>query len=357
MISWPKGRYLTGAMLAALAATAGCDGVAVTGGGQSLLDGIVNGNLNENVSQEPDPIELEVIATNTGEATGIALRPADGALFLVNAEGLFGPIEPGDDVSAMEPIGATNLADADLFDIETDSLVLAISNSGEFWIGSRCCVTLAVVGPEGGGAEPFTGLLEGVDASNIKPETMVLIPEGFEGPQMRPGNLLVGQETSFSRLTAIDVGGDLSVVNVDNPAIIADPEEGLNREAHHLTFSPSGVLCGASGSALVSEQAVQTIDEQGDPAGVPGTEALSTESLVALADGDLIVRGIYDPEGEERLEGILIWSATDEEVLPGLELPAAETSADDEMILAPDGETIYLALPNRNEIVRVIYNR
>ena len=69
------------------------------------------------------------------------------------------------------------------------------------------------------------------------------------------------------------------------------------------------------------------------------------------------MRGIYDPVGEERLEGILIWSGADEEVLPGLDLPAAETSADDEMILAPDGETIYLALPNRNEIVRVLYNR
>lgn len=353
MISRCRGRYLTGAMLAALAATAGCDGIAVSGGGQSLLID----NVNENVAPEPDPIELEVIATNTGGATGIALRPADGALFLVNADGLFGPIDPGDDVSAMEPIGATNLDDADLFDIETGSLVLAISNSGEFWIGSTCCATLAVVGPEGGDAEPFTALLEGVDPSNIKPETMVIIPEGFEGPQMRPGNLLVGQETSFSRLTAIDVDGDLSVVNVDNPAIIADPEEGLNREAHHLTLGSGGVLYGARGSALVSERAVQTIDEEGNPVGVPGTEALSTASFIVLADGDLIVRGIYDPEGDERLEGILIWSGADEEVLPGLDLPATETSADDEMILAPDGETIYLALPNRNEIVRVIYNR
>ncbi len=344
----------------ALAVMAGCDGVTVTGGGTSLLPDNTNENANDNTGPEPEVIELEVVASNTGGAGGIALRPSDGALFLVNADGLFGPIDPtGDavDVSTLEPFGAENLADPDLFDIETDSLVLAITNSGEFWIGSNCCVTLAVVPPEGGPAEPFTGLLEGVDASNIKAETMAIVPEGFEGPQMGPGHLLVSQETSFSRLTAIDVEGDRTVTNVDNPAVIADPEEGLPRQGHHLTFSPDGMLYTARGSALVSEPAIQTIQTDGAPVNVAGTEALSADSFVALGNGDLILRAVYAPEGGDRLENILIWSAADQEVLPGLDLPAAEVSADDEMILAHDGETIYLSLPNRNEVVRVIVNR
>ncbi len=342
-------------LLLAMVAMVGCDSVSIGGGGSLLVEND-NVNVNENTADEPDVVELVVYASNTGGATGIALRPDDGELFLVNADGLFGPIEEGDDVSTMAPIGATNLVDDDLFGLETDSLVLGITNSGEFWIGSRCCVTLAVVPPEGGDAAPFIGLLEGEDAPNIKAENMAVVPEGSDGPQMHPGNLILGQDV-FSRLSAIDVEGDRSVVNVDNPAIIADPAAGLDRYAHHLTFTPDGVLYGARSAGLVSEPAIQIIEQSGMPVSVPGTEALSTESFVALESGDLILRSIFDPEGETRLEGLLIWSAQDEQVELGLELPSAETSSNDEMILAADGETIYLSLPNRDEVVLVVLNR
>lgn len=354
MVLWSKRRGLLAVLLVAGLVQAGCD-LAVTGGGGGG-GGLV---VNDNAEPEPEtePLQLEAYATNTGGATGIALRPADGALFLVNAAGLFGPIEDGDDVATMEPIGATNLGDPDLFDIETGSLVLAITESGEFWIGSRCCVTLAVVGPEGGDAEPFTALLLGDQPSNIRPETMAIIPAGFDGPQMSPGNLLVGEETSFSRLTAIDVEGDRTAVNVDNPAIIEDPENGLNREAHHLTFGPDGILYAASGGGLVSEPAIQTIDPEGRPAPVAGTEALSADAFVVLEGGDMIISGVYDPEGEDRLRGLLIFLPDEQRFELGAELSTGEMSADDEMILADDGETIYLALPNRNEVVRVIDNR
>jgi hypothetical protein len=111
---------------------------------------------------------------------------------------------------------------------------------------------LAVVPAAGGDAEPFTGLLEGgVEASNIKPETFAVIPSGFEGAQMSPGDLLVGQETTFSRLAAVDVDGDRTVIAVENPSISADPEEGLNREAHHLTFGADGVLYSAKRTVVI----------------------------------------------------------------------------------------------------------
>ncbi len=90
-------------LLAPLAVLMGCDGVAVPSGGSLFPTG-----GNENDAPEPDAIELEVVATNTGGAGGIALRP-DGALFMVNADGLFGPIDPtGDvvDVSTLEAFGA-----------------------------------------------------------------------------------------------------------------------------------------------------------------------------------------------------------------------------------------------------------
>jgi len=345
--------FMFGAMLA------GCDGIP-----QIDIDDLIptptptptpTASPGGDGTETGDSLETVVFASNTGGASGIALRPSDGALFLVNSEGLFGPIDDGDDVSTLEPIGATNLADADLFGSESDlsHLVLAIANSGEFWIGLPPNKELAVVPPAGGDAESFTGLV--VD-SNIAPETMVIVPEGFAGDQMEPGNLLVGQDTTFSRLSAIDVEGDRTVVNVDNP-LEDDPDNELNRQAHHLTFSPDGVLYSCKRLTSATMAGLQTIATDGTPTDVAGTERLAADSFVALDGGDLILRGIYDPADGDQTTGLLIWSAADEEVQIGLEMTSTEVSADDEMILAADGETVYLSLPERDEIVVVVDNR
>ena len=292
--------------------------------------------------------DLSVYATNTDGASGIALRPSDGALFAVNSTGLFGPIEEGDDFSTLSPIGATNLADADLFDQETSALVLAITNSGEFWIGSPCCQTLAVVPPDGGAAVPSEVLLGGVDTSNIKPETMALVPEGFQGPQIQPGNLLVGQETTFSRLGAIDVDAEEpTVIGVENPGEI-------NRHAHHLTFGLDGTLYSSRGVAGLTIMGLQTIDTDGLPTELAGSLGVAADSFVGLVNGDLVIRGTWQTGATESTRGVLYYSAADQEISVGLALPTGDMSEDDEMVITPDGSAIFLCLPSRNEILRVV---
>lgn len=334
-----------------VALMAGCDSVPAVGE-------FIDVALDENGDVEA--LELEVVATNTAGASGIALRQSDGALFLVNRSGLFGPIEAGDDVSQLEPYGATNLDAPDIFDMEQNSLVLAITNSGEFWIGSSCCVTLAVVPPEGGDAEPFLGLLQGPDegdSANIKASTMVIVPDGFDGPQIDPGNLLVGEDTTFSRLAAIDVEGDRTVVpKVDNPDELESPDDFLGREANHLAFAPDGTLYSSDDLPATLDAGLQTIDPDGRPHELPGTEGFSGISFVVLDNDDIIVRGSYRPLVGPRILGLLLWEPDGQTITAGVSMPDSELSADDELIMADDG-TIYAAFPERNEVMRVIDNR
>jgi hypothetical protein len=349
---------LLSSVILGTALIAGCSSGAGGGIGDlfNVNDNATGGdNVNANTPGGP-LLGLETVATETGGASGMALRPSDGALFAVNPDGLFGPIAEGADLSGMTPIGATNLADADIFDAEQKSLVLAISNADEFWIGSQCCVTLAVVAPTGGAAEAYTGLLTGPDPgdpSNIKPETMVIVPANFDGPQIDPGNLLVGRETAFSELSAIDVEGDRSVVNVDNPDELENPNDFLIRVAHHLTFGPDGTLYASRGVPSAEQAGIQTIDPDGRPHDLPGTQGLSAHSFVVLGNGDLLIRGSYQPAGGSRVSGLLIWSGETYALEVGLALPDADLSEDDELVIAPEG-TIYLSLPERNQIVRVI---
>jgi len=295
-----------------------------------------------------DRVALTLHVANTDGASGIAIRPSDGALFALNRGGIFGPLKQGDDLSAMSPIGATNLADASIFNGETTSLVLAITNGGEFWIGSQCCSILAIVPAAGGDAAPFEGLLAGTPPSNIKPETFALVPTGFDGSEMKSGNLLAGQDTTFSRLAAMDVDGNRDVVNVANPTA-------TNREAIHLAFSPGPVpmLFSSRGALSPDRFGIQTIDTQGRPTGLPGTINLSAKSFVVLANGDIVLRGSQKPSGQDQFDGILIWQKADESVVPGLALPVLETSEDDELIATADRSMVFLALPNRNQIYTV----
>jgi hypothetical protein len=328
-----------------LALLAGCAGVPIPD-----LDDIINGNDNANDNGGPPPaaVELTDFATSTEGASGLAVRPSDGALFAVNADGLFGPIQEGDDVSTLTPYGATNLGDDDLFDLPPTSSVLAIDSSGEFWIGSQCCITVARVPAEGGNATPFTGLLEGDDAANIFPETLVFVPDSFDGPQIDPGNLLVGEDTTFSKLAAIDVVTG-TVTNVENPS------ELIKREAHHLAFGPDGTLYSSRGVSSATFAGLQTIAEDGTPTPLPGTLRVAAHTFVVLDNGDLLYDGVFRTSAVDVLNGLFFWSAEDEEIVTALELPAAQTSEHDEMIMAEDG-TIYLSLPNLNKIVTVTIN-
>src|SRR5205823_2905513 len=79
-------------------------------------------------------IALADFVTNTAGASGLAVRPSDGALFTVNDNGIFGPLKAGDNLALLTPLGATNLADAGIFGSKPEGLSLAITNSGEFWI-------------------------------------------------------------------------------------------------------------------------------------------------------------------------------------------------------------------------------
>lgn len=293
---------------------------------------------------QPETLQLESFVTETQGASGLAIRPSDGALFAVNANGLFGPLQAGDRISQLTPIGATNLGVADLFGDSPTGMVLAITASGEFWIGSQCCGTLAVVPPAGGDAVAFEGLL---NSSNIKPEAMAIVPSDFDGAQMHPGNLLVGQQTTFSRLAAVDVLGARTVVNVSNPG-------GLNREAHALAFGPGPVFYSGDELAASGIAGIQNIATSGAPIGVSGSENTGVHSMVVRGNGDIVFRGRHNTVGGDELNGVLVFSAADDTVKLGVGLLTSETSADDELVITADRTTIYLSLPARNEIVRVV---
>lgn len=328
----------------------GVVGMAVTLGCGSIPAGIIDDLLNDN-AVGGDLFELQVFASNTDGASGIALAP-NGDLYTVNKDGLFGPIKDGDDLSTKEPIGATNLGSPEIFDQGTSSLVLAITNSGEFWIGSNCCAILAVVPPEGGPAEPFDQFIINVQGEGVvKPEAMAIVPQGFEGAQIQPGNLLLGQETDFDHLVAIDVEGEGTVVSVDNPDESVDP---VQREAHHITFGLDGTFYSSRGLAGLELFGIQTITPDGQPTNLPGTLGVKADSFVGLANGDLIIRGAVSRTARDRDNGLLVYSAADDEIALALSLPDQEVSEDDEMIITPDGGTIFLALPNRNEIVKAV---
>ena len=75
--------------------------------------------------------------------------------------------------------------------------------------------------------------------------------------------------------------------------------------------------------------------------------------VVVRNNGDLILRARHDTTGGEQLNGVLVYSAADQTISLGIGLTTTETSADDELVISADGNTIYLSLPTRNEIVRV----
>ena len=365
-----KYRWLAGLALLGFIVTAGCDGLAVVGGGTLLEPGENENALepeeNEN-APEPDLITVETYATNTGRAAAIALDAA-GDLYLVNERGLFGPIQEGDDVATLDPIGATNISDEeemeDFFDNVPSSLVLAISNSGEFWISTPANATMAVVPPEGGPAEPFTGLLTDPTpdtASKIKPATMAIVPDEFDGAQIRPGTLLVGRETFNSELSTIDVeSADRTVLNIDNPINpdeLEDPDDGLRRWAHHVTFAADGTLYTSAGQLRLGAPGIQTIAPDGAPSNVAGTEAILAHTFVVLDNGDLVIRGSYDPVETPEVTGLLLWSAEDAAIVFGLDLPVAGLSEHDELILGPTGKTLFLSLPGQQEILLATDNR
>lgn len=303
---------------------------------------------------DPNAASLSVYATNTGGASAIAQRPSDGAIFIVNASGLFGPIEQDDDVSTMDPIGAENLADMDLFDMEQPSLVLAIDNSGAFWIGSPCCGTLARVPAEGGDAEQFLGLLDPQDPANIFPSTLALVPDGFSGAQMMPGDILAGEETTFSRLAAINPDDMTVVSKVDNPI-----EDTTNRNAAHLTFGLDGNLYSSRSAAAASMANIQMIATDGTPSDVPGTERVGADAFVGLANGDLVIYGAFFRAGDlptDTFNGIFFYDASEEALVEGATITDADMAQIDGMIIADDG-TIYLAQSASDRVVIVSDDR
>lgn len=316
----------------------GCDGVTIPG---DLL-----GNVNGNDNSTADRVQTSVYASNTGGASGLAIRPSDGAVFAVRGDGLYGPIAEGDDLSTMTPFGATNLGDADLFDAPPSSAVLAITNTGEFWIGSDCCTTVAVVPPGGGNAVPFLGLF---DASEIKPETIALVPTGFQGPPFFPGRLLFGQSTTFSRMVGVDVDGDRGAVDIANPS-------SLNRNAHHLAFGLDGVLYSSRDATGLTISGFQSINSEGRPTELPGTLGAAGETFVVLASGDMVIRGTFQMSATGSQRGILLYDTAAQTISVGLALLTADVSTADEMVITSDGLTILLSLPNRNEILRVTVN-
>jgi len=330
-----------------------CDGVNFDLGDiGGILDGNGNADGNANANDNGGDgggdianVELTVVAGNTGGASGMAFNPVDGGLYVVNEDGLFGPVADGADVSTMAPIGATNLEATDFFAESASSLVLAITNDGEFWIGSPCCGTLAVVPPEGGDAQQFLGLIQGNPPANIFPETMVIAPANVNLPGVSAGDLLVSAETSFSKLAAIDVAGDRAVTQVDNPSL-------TNRQGHHIAFGPDGTLYNSRGGAGATILGIQRVAADGSPSGLAGTLNLAAESFVVLDNGDLVLRGSFAAAGSPTVVGVLLYSAADESVTPGVAIPGDRVSEDDEMLIAPDGR-ILMSVPAGNEIVVV----
>ena len=345
----PVLRLLSLGLLLSTAGLVGCDGVPIDLG--DIIDIIDNGNDNGNANtndngndgQTAPRVSFQTYATNTGGASGMALHPETGELFAVNTDGLFGPISEGDDLSTMTPIGATNLADDTLFDAPPTSLALGITKEGEFWIASPLQGTVAVVPPEGGDAAPFLGLIN----EEIQPEVIVLVPEGFEGSEIMPGQLLFGQETTFSRLVQVDVAGDRSVLSIDNPS-------SLNRQAHHLTFGLDGAFYSSKGVTALTQPGFQTIATDGSPTGIDATVGIAGDSFVVLANGDFVIRGSWQTSATApTISGILLFDAAAGEISLGVSIPNEETSESDEMVISSDGLMILLSRPAVNEIVRI----
>ncbi len=352
-----KRQMLATALVLTLTLTFGCDPGTLPDPCALGIPGACNDNDNDNGTIDVDNVELSEFATNTNRATAIALRPSDGALFLINPDGLFGPIVSGDDVSTLTPFGATNLADPELFDTAQNSFVLAITSAGEFWIGSPCCRLMGVVPADGGDAVPFTGLLDGVagDSVNVQPETLAIVPTGFDGAQMHPGNILVGADTTFSRMGAIDVDAR-TAMPVDNPLDPPGEVDDTNREGHHMHFGFDGTLY-ASRALLSGDFAgIQTIATDGTPTDLPGTASVAADTFVALESGDLLLNGSYRGSDNVVKYGIFFWAADSEAIVAGAEIPVGDRAEDDEMIIAPDG-TVYMSQPELNRIVRATDNR
>jgi len=347
MTSERSGVWLTG-FVGGIMLLVGCNGVP-----QELLDQLPD--IPDVVDDiiEPDLVEFETYATNTGGASGLALD-GDDNVYIVNSSGVFGPVAAGADISDLDPIGAENLI-PDIFPEGTTQLVLAIANSGDFWIGSGCCSTLARVPAAGGDAEEFGGLLAG-GTTGVQAETMALVPDGFDGPQINPGDLLVSRETisSSDRMSAIAVDGDLTVIDVDNPRVDPlNPEFDDLRHGHHLTFGLDGQLYASRGTPGLLLLGLQTIAPDGTPTALPNTLGVAAESFVALANGDLLLRGVRQTSGAVSEAGMFWYTAADAALRRALSLSLTETTESDEMVIASDGR-IFLALPQRNEIVRVI---
>ena len=342
-------------LLLSTAGLIGCNGVPIPDDLGDLMDIIDNGNANANDNGNDDGndgqtaprVSFQTFATNTGGASGMALRPSDGAVFAVSADGLFGPISEGDDLSTMTPIGATNLGDDNLFDTTPESLTLAITNEGEFWITSLQ-TTVAVVPSGGGDAEPYLGLFDD-GVPELTPETTVLVPDSFEGPQFMPGHLLFGGETTFSRLFQVDVSGDRSVLVITQPELIL-------RQAHHLTFGLDGALYSSKGVAALTQPGLQTIDTDGTPTNIDSSLGIAADTFVVLANGDMVIRGTWQMTATTSSRGILLFDAAAGEFSVGLSLTSAELSESDEMVISSDGSMILLSRPAVNEIVQISIN-
>ena len=355
------------AVLSVVALGAGCDGVAV----QDILD-VLNINENgvagnENAADEqndnatidandhgdepppppePDRATLTPFATNTSGASGLALD-GNGNLYLLNADGLYGPIAEGDDISELEPIGATNLADDDIFKNDETSLVLAISNEGEFWIGSRCCGTLAFLPVGEVDAVSFKDSLLDSE-SQVRPETMVIVPDNVDSMQILPGTMLIGQESLFSFLATIDVDGDHAVVDILNP----EAEDDI-RYGHHLAFGPDGTLYGSTKTSGVERIGFQTIGADGAPTDVAGTEGLAANSFVVLDDGDILMTGFLEVSGSSLQTGLFIVSPATGDVESVATLAGGPSVSDQELVLDRASGAIYLARPGQNDVVLV----
>ncbi len=289
-------------------------------------------------------VSLEVFASNTNGAAGIAVRGSDGGVFIVGDDGLFGPLEAGDNVSMLNPIGATNLLSADLFDSDQSDYSLAIAGDGEFWIASSCCGTLGVVPPAGGDAEPFTGLIDGNPPTNIFPDALVVVPNNANFSSFAAGDILAGEDTSFSRLAAIDPA-TRTVTSIANPSA-------TNRNANALAFDADGSLFTARAGTALTSAGLQQIGSNGAPTAVDGTLGLAANDMVVLANGDILIRGTLALTGGSSFRGLLILDAASGTLLEALEISAGDASASDDLVLLPDG-TVLMTQPNLNRVVKI----
>ena len=100
--------------------------------------------------------------------------------------------------------------------------------------------------------------------------------------------------------------------------------------------------------------AAAQIATDGTPTELEWSLGVSADSFIGLANGDLVMVGNLQESGATSTSGILLYSAADDRVTVGVEIPSADRNEDDEMVITADGSTIFLTLPNRNQIVRVI---